>query len=173
MAVVALVVLYLWLGGHDTSSSTDGAPAPAQQHASAAPAPSAAPTAAAPALPGTTPGAAVPDPADPDTWIDHKPPPGTQVMDRPLTAKKPKMNLDERLEEAAKHVKVLERRAELLEKDIEDLDRAGKTKEAAEQRIVRKRLLDHAQELRTDVAERRDPIPSADAKRDDETPAKP
>jgi hypothetical protein len=67
------------------------------------------------------------------------------------------MNLDEKLAETKKHIEVMEHRAQLLEKEIAELERHGEKQKAAEQRIVLERLHKHADKLREDVAARREP----------------
>lgn len=119
--------------------------------------------------PATQPAVKPPEPVKPEATHDEatdedelartKPIDTSPVAPDPgMTAKKAKMTLDERLAEAQKHIPVIERRAELLDKEIAELDKAGKVKEAGEQRIVAKRLRDHAAALRQAIAERREPM---------------
>jgi hypothetical protein len=122
-------------------------------------------TAHAPVLPSATPpiGSGLvtsDDSVDPVAHLSEKPPldhPQAATGGPPDVAKKPKMTLEEKLVETTKHIAVMGQRAEILEKEIADLERDGKKQEAAEQRIVLKRLRAHMEELRKAVAEKREP----------------
>jgi hypothetical protein len=88
----------------------------------------------------------------------NKPAPTPTTQTPPVIPRKPNLTLDEKLARAQKHIVVMERRATLLEKEIEALDNDGKKQEAADQRIVLKRLHEHTDELRAAIAERREPM---------------
>jgi len=76
----------------------------------------------------------------------------------PEGSKKPKLTLDEKLAETAKHIEVMKKRSQLLEKEIADLQKAGKTKEAQEQQVVLDRLKDHMKKLQTAIDEHKEPM---------------
>lgn len=156
LAIVALGVVYVVARDRDepAEDAKDAADAPAKAPAEhvhapvgsgarvASPEPALAPE---PMAPGEAP-SGVPRVLTPEEYAGHEP-----------VAKKPKMTLQEKLVETKKHIAVMERRAELLAAEIAELDRKGETQKAAEQRIVLKRLEAHADKLRQDVAEGREP----------------
>jgi len=157
LLLLAAIYLVMQLRGRGDEPSAPAALPVAHGPATAPTAPGAAvKPAAKPATPSMLP--EVVDDIDPETGkiVPHDDP--TLLPNPGMTAKKPKMNLDERLAEAQKHIPVLERRAELIDKEIQTLEAAGKTKEAAEQRIVAKRLRDHAAALRQAIAEHKEPM---------------
>ena len=157
LLLLAVVVLAVKLRGEDEPAAPAKAPAVGPQHEPAAP----APVAAAPARPARTPVAeTAPDEATDDDLAHKRPlsPDELKVGIPENTAKKAKMTLDERLAEAQKHIPVIERRAELIDQEIEKLEAAGKTQLAAQQRIVAKRLREHVVELKQAIAERREPM---------------
>lgn len=163
-AVIALGGLYLFVTRrHD--DATPPAPAAARAVEQAA-VPSAPTPAARPEMPAPTVVAAP----------EQAPPPPPKPMDpaeaaaHEAKAKKPKLTLDETLAETTKHIAVMEKRAELIDQEVAELTKAGKTKEAAEQRIVAERLRKHVERLRADVAAHRDP--NEDAFGDDSRKAK-
>lgn len=162
LGIAALAALYLYVTRDKDGVATSAAPAAHVESHTPAPAP-------APAMPTTERGIAIPSegtqgpqgqphPVSPEEAAAHEPHP-----------KKGAMTLDEKLAETTKHVAVMERRAALIDQQVAALEKAGKTKEAAEQRIVAERLRKHVEKLRADVAARRDP--NEDASGDDSVKA--
>lgn len=154
VAVAGLFFVYRYV-----TQKNDDAPKPAtQQHveANATTAPEAPalpagssvqplPTPPPPQLPGVAPKEA-PKPMDPAEAKAHEP-----------KAKLPKMNDAEKAAAAQEHISVMDRRIELLEAEIAELDKKGDKAQAAEQRIIVKRLKAHAEKLKKDIAEGREP----------------
>jgi len=144
VAIALVVAVYIFM------KRDRDEPAPPAPVASQRVAPSAAPP--APALEASPQGPTTPGPTKephvltPEEYAGHEP-----------KAKKPKMTLDDKLVETQKHIEVMQHRAELLEKEIAELERKGDKQRAAEQRIVLERLRKHAEKLREDVAARREP----------------
>lgn len=154
LALAALIVLYVVVK-HD---SDPAASTPAQPPAPVAttPAPAvAAPPAPAPTVPATPP-PVLGDDQGPPTSTPHLVSPEEFAAHEPH-AKKPKMNLDEKLEATRTHIEVMDKRAKMLEDEIAQLEKNGQTDKAAEERIVLQRLKAHADKLRADVAAGREP----------------
>ena len=154
LAVAALVGIYVFV----TRSGEDAEPT---RHAEAprgsappAVAPSVAPAESPP--PGQAP-AESPPPGQAPTKPPHLLTPEEFAGHEPK-AKKAKLTLEEKLVETQKHIVVMERRAQLLEAEIAELERTGDKAKAAEQRIVLARLREHADKLRQAVAEGREPL---------------
>ena len=150
LAVVALVVVYVL--SRDSDDDAGPAPVATQQQPKSAPSTSPPqlrepikPPPPAPTAP-TGPPSKPPSVVSADEHAAHEP-----------KAKKPKMTLEEKLEETKKHVVVMERRAQLLEAEIAELEKTGQKDKAAEQRVVLQRLNAHAEKLRQAVAEGREP----------------
>ena len=72
-------------------------------------------------------------------------------------SKLPKMNDSEKAAAAQEHITVMDRRIELMEKEIAELDAKGDKAKADEQRVIVKRLKEHQEKLKKDIAEGRDP----------------
>src|SRR6185369_17753573 len=87
-----------------------------------------------------------------------------EAKEHEVVPKKGKITLAEKLAETTKHIAVMEHRAELIDKQVAELVKAGKTKEAAEQRVVAERLRKHVEKLREAVAAGKDPNEESDAK---------
>jgi hypothetical protein len=162
LAVAVLLVLYFVMRRHGGEDAMP-APAPTPQALADSTGPHAAPPAVLPA-----PVAGAPSTGDTgdtgETGDEHRgsgPIVGTpHLAENPpdMTPKKGKITLDEKLAETAKHIQVMKRRTELLQTEIDQLDKAGKTKEAAEQRIVLERLEKHMKELQTAIDEHKEPM---------------
>lgn len=155
LAVIVLLVVYFAMRrrGDDTAAAPPPSPPP---HATLDPADP--PPRVPPAPAGS---AAAPGEADLDDQRGSGPIVGTpQVAESPPdnTPKKGKMNLDEKLAETAKHIDVMKHRADLLRAEIDQLDKAGKTKEAQEQRVVLERLEKHMKSLQTAIDEHKEPM---------------
>jgi hypothetical protein len=167
LAVGLLAGLYLYITRHHEEPEQ---PVATAEPAHAEPAPAASP---APSLPVVHDDSTAPKPMPEATDGPTKPPhaltPEEYAGHEPK-AKKPKMNVDEKLAETTKHISVMEHRATLIDAQVAELEKAGKTKEAAEQRIIADRLRKHAEQLRADVAAHRDP--TADTIGDDSLKAK-
>lgn len=125
-----------------------------------------APTAIAPPPATTTAAVAVaPPPASgdvpayPEEDLRHVTPPSDkdQQTGPALSAAKPKMTLDEKLEETKKHIPTIEKHAASLEQEIKEAERAGRTEEANEKRIRVSRLRAHVAELQKAIDEKREP----------------
>lgn len=154
LAVVGLVLVYRWVSnrGADEAKPVAGesqrigpttttTPPPALPTPAAQPLPAPAP----PQLPGSGP-TEVPKPVSVEEAKAHE-----------AKAKKPKRTLEERIAAAKEHVLVIDRRVELMEKEIAELDKQGDTKKAEEQRVSVQRLKLHAEKLRKAIAEGREP----------------
>jgi hypothetical protein len=152
LAVAALVAIYLFVA-RDKSKAPAAAqhtPAAPAQRAPAAPAqqtpPAPAPSLTPEAQPAGEVPTGVPRALTPEEYAGHEP-----------KANKPPMVLEEKLAETKQHIVVMERRAHLLEAEIAELERKGENEKAAQQRVVLKRLNEHADKLRQAVAEGREP----------------
>ncbi|HUS31902.1 MAG TPA: hypothetical protein VMZ53_25550 [Kofleriaceae bacterium] len=160
LALGALVAIYVFARHGDEPST----PSPSAAQNVHAPAPAAAPPSAPP--PAIT---AAPLPASGDMPVA---PPKALTVDEYAghepKAKKPKMTLQEELAETTKHISVMEKRATLIDQQVAELEKAGKTKEAAEQRVIAERLRKHVEQLREAVAAGRAPNETSDSKSGDE-----
>lgn len=168
LAVVVLAGLYVFITHRHEEPEQ---PVPTAERA---PAPVPAPAASAPpSLPVVHDDSTDPKPVPEATDGPTKPPQALtpeEYAGHEAKAKKPKMNLEEKLAETTKHISVMEHRASLIDAQVAELEKAGKTKEAAEQRILADRLRKHVEELRADVAAGRDP--NSDTIGDDSLKAK-
>lgn len=98
-----------------------------------------------PQLPGVAP-TTTPHMMDPEEAKAHEP-----------KAKLPKLTESEKVVAAKEHITVMDRRIELLEAEIAELDKKGDKAKADEQRVVVKRIKEHADKLKQDIAEGREP----------------
>lgn len=155
LGLAALVALYVLVKRDRDEPQAPQAPqAQAHSHSHSHEPTPAAPGArvpGAPALPGTqatppTPPPAPPRALTPEEYAGHEP-----------KANKPKMNDEEKIAETKKHIDVMERRVQLLEVEIADLDKRGEKEKATAQRVILERLKKHAAQLREDVAAGRAP----------------
>lgn len=155
LALVALIVLYFVFHTTDNPGPPRAAAAQTEPMGPGAP-----PTHVPPSMPAS-PSAAAGDGEGSDQATGSGPTVGTPALaESPpdMTPKKGKMTLDDKLAETAKHIGVMKHRSELLQADIDKLDKAGKTKEAAEQRVVLERLQKHMKELQTAIDEHKEPM---------------
>ena len=160
LLLIAAVFLLVKLRGED-EPATPAKPAPTAHHDHDHDHQSPAPTATVTAKPAVKPVAETAPGETTDDDLAHKRPlsPDELKVGTPdFQPKKAKMTLDERLAEAQKHIPVIERRAELIDQEIAKLEAAGKAQQASEQRVVAKRLREHADELKKAIAERREPM---------------
>ncbi len=152
VAIVGLFVVYRFV-----SNNKDDAPKPtaAQVESKAAASAATAPTLPsakqplAPSQPPQQPGVAPtqePHPVTADELKEHEP-----------KSKLPKMNESEKVAAAREHITVMDRRVELLEKEIAELDAKGEKAKADEQRVIVKRIKEHAEKMKKDIAEGREP----------------
>jgi HAMP domain-containing protein len=154
VALIAALGAFLWLRRGEPRGVT----------AAAAPAVAAGEVAEPPAAPSSQPAPTAPParvaaaasasatrlvPEDEPQLSDEEPP--------EAKSKKPKLTLDEKLALTQTHVEVMKTRAELLQRDIDALDAAGRKEEAAQKQILLTRLRAHMDRLRQAVAERREP----------------
>lgn len=152
VAVVGLFVVY-----HFVSGKKDDAPKPTAAQVEAKSSTTTAPS--APALPGGSAQAPTQPPHLPGVAPTEAPHPMTpeEAKEHEPKSKLPKMNESEKVAAAKEHITVMDRRVELLEKEIADLDAKGEKDKADEQRVIVKRIKEHAEKLKKDIAEGRDP----------------
>jgi hypothetical protein len=159
IAVVGLVVVWRWMAGRNdeepaprapaTQVATDqtrpsalpGSPATATRSADVP----ALPSPAAPPVPGVAP-TKPPEPLSHEEADAHLP-----------KAKLPKLTLEERIAAAKEHIVVLQRRVELMQQEIAELEKKGDKAKADAQRIIMGRLTAHAEKLQKAIDEGRDP----------------
>ena len=146
VAIAGLFVVY-----HFVSGKKDDAPKPTAAQIEPKPSTTSAPTAPSlpapkqPTLPGQAP-TQEPHPVTPEEMKEHEP-----------KSKLPKMNESEKVAAAKEHITVMDRRVELLEKEIAELDAKGEKAKADEQRVIVKRIKEHAEKMKKDIAEGREP----------------
>jgi hypothetical protein len=153
LMLIGALGVFVWLrrsGEHRDVPATE-ASTPA---AAAAPTSQPAPTPPAAHAPSPSPspsgGAVAPTGPDGEPQMSSQEPPEPK-------AKKAKLTLDEKLQLAQQHVGVMQTRADVLQREIDGLDGAGKKEEAAQKRVMLTRLKAHMDRLRAAVAEHREP----------------
>lgn len=159
VAIIGLVVVWRWMatrGDAETAppAATPVATSPPARPAPPAPAPTRAPTAAPeePSLPASPPTTAPVAPTQAPKLASEQ-----DLQDHLPKAKLPKMTLEERIAAAKEHIVVLNRRVELMQAEIADLEKKGDKAKADEQRVIMARITAHAEKLQKAIDEGREP----------------
>lgn len=159
IAIVGLVLVWRWRSSRSDDETPPAAPPTQVAKDQTAPSRPASPTTtprsgelpAPPVAPSAPPAGGVAPTEAPKLVPDE------EYQAHLPKAKLPKMTLEERIAAAKEHVVVLQRRVELMQQEIAELDKAGNKAKADEQRVMMARITAHVEKLQKAIAEGRDP----------------